>query len=107
MVERLNDDWKLNTELSYIPQEMTVDSVKGEKKFDILGPARIGGEYNFDHGFRPVIGYNPVRIDFLEAGAITNFKSIGLNISARFRNTSIFGAVYLDKSIGLGVSFKF
>jgi len=107
VVERLNDDWRLNEDLSYIPIEMSVDSVKGEGKFDPLGPARIGGEYNLEHGFRPVIGYNPIRIDFLEAGAITNFKSIGLNISAKFRNTSIFGAVYLDKSIGVGVSFRF
>lgn len=111
VVSDLGGDWHLDTELSYLPPEMTVDSVKEKRSFDWLSPVRIGAEYNFSHGFKPVLGYAPIGIDITrvraEVGLITNFRSLGLSCGLRYRNTTVFGSVYLDNSIGAGVSFRF
>ena len=111
VLEKINDDWELNADLSYMPMEMSVDNVSYKKEFDWLSPVRIGGEYNFSEGFRPVLGYAPFGIGIkkirAEIGVATNFRSLGFMGGLRYRNTTLFGSLYLDKSIGVGISFRF
>ena len=112
VITDVGGDWHLDQDLSYIPGEMTVDSIKSKKQFDWVGPARVGFEYNFTReDLFPVIGYAPLGITLknirLEIGALFNTKSVGLMSGARWRNTSIIGSLYLDGSFGAGLVFRF
>ena len=97
-----SEDWKLNSELSYLPMEMSVDSVKTERKFDMLSPLRAG--ISFDK--KPILCYNIANIKGFEAGVFTDFGSIGIDVGYRVRNIVPYVGYMLNGKVSFGVVFK-
>lgn len=103
VLDRVGDeDWELNSELSYLPMEMSVDSVKTEHKFDILSPLRAG--ISFDK--KPILCYNVANIKGFEAGVMTDFESIGIDVGYRYRNIVPYVGYSLNGKVSFGVVFK-
>ena len=106
ILDKIDGEWKLDKELSYLPSEMTVDTVSFEKKFDFASPIRVGITLDKD----PVICYNLANIIGMEMGGMVrvgNEFDFGIDIGKRFRNVGIFGGyLVLEKKIVFGVMFK-
>ena len=102
VLEKVNDDWRLDSELTFLPDEMTVDTVSFKKEFDWLSPVRVG--ITFDK--KPVLCYNIANIKNVEFGVFTDFDSIGIDAGYRWRNIVPFVGYTLDGDVHFGVSFK-
>ena len=102
ILEKVDDDWELNTEFSTIPDNMTVTGVGYEKKKDWLAPVRVG--ITLDK--KPFICYNIANIKGVELGIGTDFEDVYADLAYRWRNIAPFVAVSIGGKFTAGLSVK-
>lgn len=118
VLDRVDSDFKINSELSYIPGSMHVSSVNTIHKTDWLSPVRLGLSYApYNSGssvhspLRASVLYAPISYKNLELAAHvnTNLKMVdfGPALLYRVRNVSA-GVSYdvLSRGFSLTVAFK-
>ena len=102
VLNNISGEWELDTDLSYIPQEMSVDSVKHDKKIDWLSPVRVG--LTIDK--KPVLCYNIANIKGIETGVFTDFESFGVDIGYGWRNLTPFVGYTINGEFHFGIAVK-
>lgn len=109
ILDNIDGEWKLDKELSYLPSEMTVDTVSFKKKFDWKSPVRVG----FSLDKRAILCYNVANINGVEFGPMIGYGvdgsgvDVGVDVGYKYRNITIFGGYFVfDRKATFGIAFK-
>ena len=102
VLNKIDDKWVLDKELSYMPDVMTVDKVSYAKKRDWLTPVRVG--ITIDK--KPFVCYNIANIKGIEFGIGTDFEDLYGDFAYRWRNIAPFIAYSINGKFTAGVSIK-